>query len=73
MKQKVSWALNSGEMMTLVEKFNIEIRGKDIRTLSPGCWLNDEVGFFLFLFITIFYIILTNSFYNRSLIFTSIS
>ena len=28
----------------LLEKFNIPVTRKDLRTLQPGTWLNDEVG-----------------------------
>ena len=42
-KQRVKSCLQRGDDGVIIEKFNIPIRYKDLRTLSPGTWLNDEI------------------------------
>ena len=42
-KQRVKSLIQRGGDAIIIEKYNIPIRPKDLKTLSPGCWLNDEI------------------------------
>ena len=42
---KVNKAMRASDTTLLIQKFNIPVHGRDLRTLSGSSWLNDEVHY----------------------------
>lgn len=45
---EINTALNAPQDAVLANAFNITIKGRDMRTLKPLAWLNDEVSLLIY-------------------------